>query len=198
MRAGGARGLALCAAVVAAAGCAAAVGSGQTGPAPGPARMLPVFEGPPEYVGGATVWTGSSAPRPPLQVADSILQAWGWVMARATATGTMATEWAYFSTAPKSAGDPCSPDRVDAVRLILDPEDGGRTLGLSAEAQFAPGADHERGMSFAREALSTFHETTQDAVQPRPDAGSLKAGPRTQRITWPGFTAGVIACALGR
>ncbi len=197
MRAGGARALALCAAV-AAAGCAAA-GAGQSGPAPAPARVLPVFEGPPEYVGGATVWTGSSAARPPLQVADSILQAWGWVVARAQPTGTMATGWAYFSTAPRGSADPCSPDRVGAVRLIMDPEDGGRTLGVSAEAQFASGADHEVGMSFARAALSAFHETTQQAVQLRPDAALPKGGPRQAPITWPGFAADrVTACEFGR
>ncbi len=188
MRAGGARRLVRSAAVVCVvAGCAGTGTGAQVGAAPVPGRALPVFEGPPEYVAGATIWTGYSALRPPLQVADSILENWGWTMARADAAGTMSTEWAYFSAVPAGAGgDPCTPDRLGAVRLLLDPEDGGRTLGLRAEAQSAGGADHERAVRFAREALSVLHETAQEAVNAHaatPGATRLTAQPQP----WPGF-----------
>jgi hypothetical protein len=160
-----------------------------------------VFEGPPEYVAGVTVWTGASALRPPLQVADSILENWGWTMARANAAGTMATEWAYFSAVRLGAGgDPCTPERLGAVRLLLDPEDGGRTLGLRAEAQFASGADHERAVGFAREALSVLHETAQDAVNARaPTNRPGTTRPTPQPLPWPGFARDrVVPCPVNR
>ena len=200
MRAGGARRLVGSAAVVGLiAGCAATGTGASPGAPPAPGRMLPVFEGLPEYVAGATVWTGASALRPPLQVADSILEHWGWTMARANAAGTMSTDWAYFSAVPPGAGgDPCTPDRLGAVRLVLDPEDGGRTLGLRAEAQFASGADHERAVGFAREALSVLHETTQDAVNARATSNQPgSARPTPSQLPWPGFGRDrVVPCAV--
>ncbi len=196
MRAGRVPGLAWCAlAIAAAAGCAPRASAPAEQAIPRAVHRLPVFEGPPEFVAGATIWTGASAARPPLQVADSVLEAWGWAMGRANAAGIMATEWAYFATSGRgSDGTPCSPDRLSAVRLVLDPEDGGRTLALRAEAQFAPGADHERSVAFAREALSNFHQITQDAVGLKPsDQPATHSSPKP--LPWPGFSSqGIVPC----